>query len=243
MGKPYVIANTVDHVHPISEGGPAFPGHDGLCSYCGPCHSAKTARGTEAGAVRASRPRKGCDANGNPLDPVHPWRKRSENATAGTRLEFDGDASHPAAHPDGYAYPARLDGATAASFLKQSLRGAEAGALRSSKPRRGCDEHGNPLDSSHPWAHGARHGKTTEKNGAWGKADGLAHSVAGDSVRDHLDVRSAVRGLEESLRAGARGPLGDTKTQLVSKGRRNGQARTRCNETARSCKSGSCGCA
>src|SRR5688500_9031620 len=29
-GKPYVLANTVDHVHPISDGGPAFPGHEGL---------------------------------------------------------------------------------------------------------------------------------------------------------------------------------------------------------------------
>lgn len=66
-------ANTVDHVRPISDGGPAFPGHDGLASYCGPCHSAKTARGTEAGAIKSNKPRKGCDANGNPLDPAHPW--------------------------------------------------------------------------------------------------------------------------------------------------------------------------
>jgi len=66
-------ADTVDHVHAISEGGPAFPGHDGLASYCGPCHSAKTARGAEAGAVQSSKPRRGCDANGNPLDPAHPW--------------------------------------------------------------------------------------------------------------------------------------------------------------------------
>ncbi len=66
-------ANTVDHVTPISAGGPAFPGHDGLASYCAACHSAKTARGTEAGAIKTQRPRKGCDVNGNPLDPRHPW--------------------------------------------------------------------------------------------------------------------------------------------------------------------------
>ena len=67
-------ANTVDHRVPISDGGPAFPGHDGLASYCGPCHGAKTARGTEAGAIKSNRPRKGCDVNGWPLDPDHPWR-------------------------------------------------------------------------------------------------------------------------------------------------------------------------
>lgn len=66
-------ANTVDHVHPISAGGPAFPGHDGLASYCARCHSAKTARGTEAGAIRTSKPRRGCDVDGRPLDPAHPW--------------------------------------------------------------------------------------------------------------------------------------------------------------------------
>ncbi len=71
-------ANTVDHIIPMSDGGPVFPGHDGLASYCPGCHSAKTARGTEAGAVRSGKPRKGCDANGNPLDAEHPWGNRSE---------------------------------------------------------------------------------------------------------------------------------------------------------------------
>src|SRR3546814_17193308 len=70
------LANTVDHVVAISEGGHAFPGHDGLASYCPACHSAKTARGSEAGAVRSSKPRRGCDADGNPLDPDHPWNGR-----------------------------------------------------------------------------------------------------------------------------------------------------------------------
>lgn len=73
-------ANTVDHVQPISDGGAPFPGHDGLASYCPPCHSAKTARGTEAGAIKSTKPRKGCDANGNPLDPSHPWAEKSLGA-------------------------------------------------------------------------------------------------------------------------------------------------------------------
>lgn len=76
-------ANTVDHVRAISDGGPAFPGHDGLASYCPACHSSKTARGTEAGAVQSSKPRRGCDADGNPLDPDHPWRK---SLRAGERI-------------------------------------------------------------------------------------------------------------------------------------------------------------
>lgn len=73
-------ANTVDHIVPISEGGPAFPGHDGLASYCPACHGAKTARGREAGAVRSSKPRRGCNADGTPLDPSHPWRAKSLGA-------------------------------------------------------------------------------------------------------------------------------------------------------------------
>lgn len=75
MGRPYVLANTVDHVRPISEGGHPFPDHEGLRSYCPACHSAKTVRGIEAGAVRSNKPRKGCDEHGNPLDAAHPWGK------------------------------------------------------------------------------------------------------------------------------------------------------------------------
>lgn len=83
MGLGPVKANTVDHVVPISDGGPAFPGLDGLNSYCPGCHSAKTARGCEAGAIKTTKPRKGCDANGNPLDPSHPWKSlRAEGVRA-----------------------------------------------------------------------------------------------------------------------------------------------------------------
>ncbi|OQW45379.1 MAG: hypothetical protein A4S16_13575 [Proteobacteria bacterium SG_bin6] len=74
------VANTVDHIVPVSQGGAPFPSHDGLASYCGPCHSAKTARGVEAGAVTTRKPRRGCTPDGLPLDPTHPWRgeNRSE---------------------------------------------------------------------------------------------------------------------------------------------------------------------
>ncbi len=75
----YTIANVVDHCVAISQGGAPFPPLDALASLCQRHHSMKTARGPEAGAVRTSKPRRGCDASGMPLDPAHPWRKnRSE---------------------------------------------------------------------------------------------------------------------------------------------------------------------
>ncbi len=73
-----VLASHVDHKHAISDGGDPYPGHDGLESMCAPCHSAKTARGPEHGAIRSSKPRKGCDDDGNPLDPMHPWHTGGE---------------------------------------------------------------------------------------------------------------------------------------------------------------------
>lgn len=74
----------VDHIRPVSDGGPAFPMHDGLQTLCASCHSAKTARGAEAGAIRSSKPRKGCRADGSPLDPSHPWGEtRGKSLPAG----------------------------------------------------------------------------------------------------------------------------------------------------------------
>lgn len=66
-------ANTVDHRRAISDGGEPFPPLADLASMCAPCHSAKTARGPEAGAVRTAKPRKGCHPDGTPLDRRHPW--------------------------------------------------------------------------------------------------------------------------------------------------------------------------
>lgn len=75
-----VLANTVDHRKPINLGGAPFPTHAGLASYCGPCHSAKTARGGEAGAIKSTKPRRGCNPDGSPLDPAHPWHEKSLRA-------------------------------------------------------------------------------------------------------------------------------------------------------------------
>ncbi|WP_082635044.1 HNH endonuclease [Sphingobium baderi] len=79
MGR-LTLANTVDHRVAISDGGHPFPGHDGLASYCAPCHGAKTARGSEAGAIKSTKPRKGCNPDGSPLDPAHPWSEKSLRA-------------------------------------------------------------------------------------------------------------------------------------------------------------------
>jgi 5-methylcytosine-specific restriction protein A len=69
--------NHVDHRVPISAGGAAFPQvGTGLATLCASCHSQKTARGPEAGGAKTTRPlqsRRGCDINGWPLDPTHPW--------------------------------------------------------------------------------------------------------------------------------------------------------------------------
>lgn len=66
-------AVAVDHVVPVRMGGPALPDLDGLRSLCTRCHARKTARGPEAGAARTSKPDRGCDANGWPIDRNHPW--------------------------------------------------------------------------------------------------------------------------------------------------------------------------
>lgn len=65
-------ATCVDHEKAISDGGDPFDWSN-LRSACDPCHSRKTARGTEAGAVKSDRPMKGCNPDGSPLDPNHPW--------------------------------------------------------------------------------------------------------------------------------------------------------------------------
>jgi 5-methylcytosine-specific restriction enzyme A len=58
-----------------------------LSSLCKPCHSART-RGRQLGP----RPHvKGCDANGNPLDPEHEWNRaknREEPAIHGTPTQL-----------------------------------------------------------------------------------------------------------------------------------------------------------
>lgn len=68
-------ATQVDHVTPIADGGDPWDMAN-LASCCGPCHSAKTARGLEAGAVRSRKPRRGCNPDGTPLDRRHWWNQK-----------------------------------------------------------------------------------------------------------------------------------------------------------------------
>lgn len=90
-------ANTVDHRVAISDGGDPFPPLEGLASYCPPCHSAKTARGSEAGAIRTTKPRKGCNPDGTPLDRRHPWHAKHKPAKSANlpRKSLGADASGP----------------------------------------------------------------------------------------------------------------------------------------------------
>ncbi|MBN3756058.1 HNH endonuclease [Paraburkholderia sp. Tr-20389] len=59
-------ATEVDHILRLEEGGTDADAN--LQSLCHDCHARKTAK--ENGA----RPR-GCDANGMPIDPEHPWSR------------------------------------------------------------------------------------------------------------------------------------------------------------------------
>lgn len=71
----------VDHIKPVRLGGEPFE-RDNLQARCKRCHSRKTRiEQGEAGIlsrVRRTTPKvKGCDVNGMPLDPEHPWNQGS----------------------------------------------------------------------------------------------------------------------------------------------------------------------
>lgn len=69
-----VEAQHVDHIVAIAAGGPAFPSMDGLRALCASCHSIKTNALDRSGGKGIAI--KGCDVNGLPLDPDHPfWGK------------------------------------------------------------------------------------------------------------------------------------------------------------------------
>lgn len=69
-GHP-TTATQVDHKQAICNGGDPWA-WDNLASCCQSCHSSKTA------ADKQSKPwrRKGCDAQGRPLDGSHWWRAK-----------------------------------------------------------------------------------------------------------------------------------------------------------------------
>lgn len=74
------VGTEVDHI----DNDPSNNKRSNLMNLCRPCHSAKTRR-DQSGSKRV----KGCDADGIPLDPAHPWRiavereKSPEPADAG----------------------------------------------------------------------------------------------------------------------------------------------------------------
>lgn len=61
----------VDHVVSIASGGDPLPTLDGLMSMCAGCHSIKTNAKDRAGGKGVAF--KGCDVDGLPLDPEHPF--------------------------------------------------------------------------------------------------------------------------------------------------------------------------
>jgi len=80
-------ATQVDHKRAIEAGGDAWA-WENLASSCAGCHSRKTA-GMDGGFGRARRetmPADGCDADGVPLDPAHPWAAEARGGEGGKSL-------------------------------------------------------------------------------------------------------------------------------------------------------------
>ncbi|MBX9706809.1 MAG: AAA family ATPase [Caulobacteraceae bacterium] len=69
-----VQARHVDHVVSIASGGDPFPPLSDLMSMCASCHSIKTNAKDRAGGKGVSA--KGCDSDGLPFDPAHPFLNR-----------------------------------------------------------------------------------------------------------------------------------------------------------------------
>lgn len=63
------LATEVHHIIRFSERPELRLDWNNLRSLCEPCHDAHSA------AERSGKPMRGCDVNGNPLDPDHHWNK------------------------------------------------------------------------------------------------------------------------------------------------------------------------
>ena len=66
-------AIAIDHIVAVrAPGGEAYPSLDRLRSQCASCHNRKTRVVEQLGEQLSV---KGCDINGYPLDPNHPWNR------------------------------------------------------------------------------------------------------------------------------------------------------------------------
>ena len=83
------LATDVDH----RDGDPSNNERSNLSSLCHACHSRKTARD------HGKRVAYGCDVNGVPLDPSHPWRRELENHQQPTALDRPPPFTRMAAKP------------------------------------------------------------------------------------------------------------------------------------------------
>lgn len=76
-----VEADVVDHVQPIRQGGDPFPAMDGLMSLCARCHNEKSSGFDRQHGNATGRRFKGCDAEGNPVDPGDGWWDRGASSS------------------------------------------------------------------------------------------------------------------------------------------------------------------
>jgi 5-methylcytosine-specific restriction endonuclease McrA len=68
-------ATVVDHLVALSAGGDPYPPLYALLSLCDRCHNTKTRVVEQLGRDFMVR---GCDVNGMPLDPNHPWNRERQ---------------------------------------------------------------------------------------------------------------------------------------------------------------------
>jgi 5-methylcytosine-specific restriction protein A len=73
IGRIGVIATHVDHINGRADRKEDYL-PENLQALCTECHSEKTARESGFGKKRSAF-YKGCDADGNPHDPHHHWKK------------------------------------------------------------------------------------------------------------------------------------------------------------------------
>ena len=68
------VAVAVDHIVAVKAGGDPYPALDQLRSLCERCHNRKSRHVEQLGKKEVPRVW-GCDVNGMPLDPNHPWNQ------------------------------------------------------------------------------------------------------------------------------------------------------------------------